>query len=339
MRNPTLLILITLLSLLSCVEKIDLTKSSKQLYLTIEGSISNQTGPYYVNVSYATTEFKNEVFFSKPTPIYNAEVRVIDETNNKDFPFSFNPISERYENQDFAGTEGHVYRLDVQIGDQLYSSESVEMLPSVPLDSAYLIYNIETELMEIFIDVTDPASSKNFFRWTWSGHREALTLTAPVEEVSCDPPVVECCSRCFVPISGKNVKVLDDQLYSGSTFNKVKIGEFTILRPNGYLIEIQQHNISDDAFDFWNSVSLQSESQGGLFDPPPFEIRGNIKNTSNPNQVVLGYFTVSGSDRKLIQFSGRPYSINRYTYDRVCDDCRWIPLADTAKPKNWIDAN
>jgi hypothetical protein len=189
--------------------------------------------------------------------------------------------------------------------------------------------------MEIFIDMQDPVKEQNFFEWDWVGHREVLTWLAPVEEVACDPSFVECCSQCFLQIKDKEINLFEDRLANGSVLNRVKVGDFAIVKPNGYLIEVRQNNLTEAHYKFKRQLKLQMESEGGLFDPPPYQIQGNIRNAVDGEERVLGYFSAYGTDEKYIQFQGSPFVISQVPWDRLCDDCRDIVGADTLKPKNW----
>lgn len=61
-----------------------------------------------------------------------------------------------------------------------------------------------------------------------------------------------------------------------------------------YCILVRQRSVSLDEYDFLRNVKKTTESVGGLFDPMPFPVIGNIVETSDTKMPALGYF--SGSE-------------------------------------------
>ena len=55
----------------------------------------------------------------------------------------------------------------------------------------------------------------------------------------------------------------------------------------------------------------QNDDQGGLYTNQPYQIRGNVSNQDNPNEPVLGNFTVASVTEKRI-FVDRPWLLPMY---------------------------
>ena len=72
-----------------------------------------------------------------------------------------------------------------------------------------------------------------------------------------------------------------------------------------YSLLVKQLSIPKDAINFWDALRQQNIDQGNLYSQQPFQIRGNVRNINNPDEVVLGYFTVAGITEKRI-FVNRP---------------------------------
>jgi len=64
-----------------------------------------------------------------------------------------------------------------------------------------------------------------------------------------------------------------------------------------------------------------SETTGGLYDVIPAAVPGNVKCTSDPDELVLGYFSVSGVSNKRIFIKNPLYVpdlyIDKCTYESV----------------------
>ncbi len=73
--------------------------------------------------------------------------------------------------------------------------------------------------------------------------------------------------------------------------------------------EVSANAMSSTAFNFWEIAKVQTQSTGGIFDPPFAPIVGNIRNVNDPDEVVLGYFHAYAK-----------------TTTRVCVDRQFIPI-------------
>jgi hypothetical protein len=68
----------------------------------------------------------------------------------------------------------------------------------------------------------------------------------------------------------------------------------------GYSLLIKQFALSNAAYSFWEKLRINSTDQGGLYDKQPLAIRGNLRNVTNQDQDVLGFFGVSAMKSKRI---------------------------------------
>jgi hypothetical protein len=60
-----------------------------------------------------------------------------------------------------------------------------------------------------------------------------------------------------------------------------------------YSLNIRQFSISREAFIYWNQMRINKHQSGGLYNNQPLAVKGNMKNRTNPDQEVLGYFMVN----------------------------------------------
>ena len=66
----------------------------------------------------------------------------------------------------------------------------------------------------------------------------------------------------------------------------------------GTEVTIKILGIDERYFNYSNILIDQSEQAGGNpFQTPPAQIRGNIINTTNPENFALGYFNLSEANR------------------------------------------
>jgi len=83
-----------------------------------------------------------------------------------------------------------------------------------------------------------------------------------------------------------------------------------------YSVLIGQHALSEPAYQFWELLRINSESQGGLYERQPLPVEGNLHNLTDPSKKVLGFFSASTLDQKRLFIDGiRDMGIE---YDSIC---------------------
>ncbi|HEX8060227.1 MAG TPA: DUF4249 family protein, partial [Cyclobacteriaceae bacterium] len=96
-----------------------------------------------------------------------------------------------------------------------------------------------------------------------------------------------------------------------------------------YSIIVEQRAISQEEFEYWELIKKTTENLGGLFDPLPSQVIGNITNDNDPSEQVLGYFTGGyvKEQRIFVKFGDIPGNLQVVeAYDFVCET-RAIPYS------------
>lgn len=111
-----------------------------------------------------------------------------------------------------------------------------------------------------------------------------------------------------------------------------------------YYLQIQQFSISEGAYKIWKSLDTQVNNVGGVFDPPPSRVVGNVFNVSNPEEQVLGYFGASAVYKQIIYLNRDNVQIPpvppfaEYIFIRnFCLPCGDNYFRTTSMPEGWID--
>jgi hypothetical protein len=68
---------------------------------------------------------------------------------------------------------------------------------------------------------------------------------------------------------------------------------------------VNQYSLNEDEYLYWQKLQNFSEQVGGLYDMIPSSIPSNVYCTDDPNETVLGYFSVSASSSKRIFIKDR----------------------------------
>jgi hypothetical protein len=67
-----------------------------------------------------------------------------------------------------------------------------------------------------------------------------------------------------------------------------------------YSMIVQQVALDESAYNYFLQLQKTTESLGGLFDPLPSQVTGNITNATNPSQPAIGYFRGGSVQEKRI---------------------------------------
>ena len=85
-----------------------------------------------------------------------------------------------------------------------------------------------------------------------------------------------------------------------------------------YSILVKQYALSEEAYNYWDQMRVNSEQQGGLYEKQPLAIKGNIVNVTHPDRDVLGFFyAVSESDKRYFYKDIPGLELDYYDY---CSD-------------------
>ena len=277
------LFVLTLLLGVSCIDQIDIQTEDSLRVLVVEGSISTSPGPHEIKLS-RSAQF-GDIFVDFSRPESRAFVRIRDEGGSQV------TLEEQSEGvyttpPNFRAEQGSSYSLVINTanGEQFVSIP--EEVPEAPLiDSLIAVYkrlpSVDDFLfdhgVEVYSVFRDDPDQQNFYLYKNSG--TFLIETSPELHVFNPPegrPVPDpkdCCSICWVDeINGDTeLRVLDDMEFNGN--NVTQLASFIIddgaRYDDKYLIRIEQHAISKEAFQFFELLNSQLSISGNLFDPPP----------------------------------------------------------------------
>lgn len=94
---------------------------------------------------------------------------------------------------------------------------------------------------------------------------------------------------------------LDDNSYTKFPLNFVSSHTSRLIY--GYSLLIDQSALSEEAYSYWDQMRINGTGLGGLYERQPFSITGNLHNTNDPEQEVLGFFSAATVKSKRIFIS------------------------------------
>jgi Domain of unknown function (DUF4249) len=327
MKNKTKLTFILLIFCCSCIEEYPIDVFAYENYLVVDGMITNDPGPYTIRLSRSAN-------ISEPSfiPEVNAEVKILD---NEGLTEILIPVAEGvYETSPdgIVGEAGKSYQLQVRLEDgSFYQTAFSELMIPVEIESLTGIIetkptddiNVTLEGLQFYLSTVPASSDTNYFLWrlneTYEYHSDFTIdyiFNGSIQPYPYPDSVYTCWRTdeidqiyCYSTIDQVNPFIKDLPLNYVSTQTKKLSVRYSLLTT--------QYTIDGAAYLFWKNVKDQLTDDEFLFSHQPFQVRGNLKNTYNMEEPVMGYFTVAGVSQKRI-FKNRPDL--EFTYDECFAD-------------------
>ncbi len=281
-------------------------KESNKDFLVVDGQVTDLPGPYQVKIS------KTSSVNDDSQPISGINITIEDDQGITE---TLEEVSNGiYQTRNLQGEIGKSYRLNFTYeGDQFQSSwEAIEASPQI--DSIYYQGEVRETTdplvdvigLQFFVDNSGTEDGARYFRYEWEETwRIGVQWPAFFDYVGNDtiqPVAVQkhTCWRYDDP-SGIN---LGSTL--GLTENRLSRHKLGFITGKGerftrrYSILVKQFTLDEDEFLFWKNLQESNGELGSIFDRQPASVSSNIKNLSDPSNIVLGYFSASGTLEKRI---------------------------------------
>lgn len=331
------LISIGFLFIAACVDPLNVKLTDSTKRIVVDGLITNLPGPYQVKMFYSNKLSVNHL--TPFTPVTSAVVKIMDDLGNQYNLIEISPGLYETDGNEFTGQIGRSYYVLILLQDgKEYRSEIQEMKEPGAIDNVYFEFdpNALTEngdkidALKVYLDSRGGLSEDNLFRWRWTTIHKAVSR--PELKITSTPggdrPTPEPCSG-YIYRGGRLIRVGDctccicwsynyndgsfvskNEFVSESLFKKQFIGLIPITAMHfyeNYYIEVQQLSLSGEAYHFWNLIEKQQKGSSDLFQPDAIKISGNIKNTNDESEKVLGFFGVSAVASKSLYI--QPYEV------------------------------
>lgn len=306
----TLFLLLIYFSFTTCLDEIELETPTSEALLVVAGNIYTTPGPYSVFLS-ESAQFTSGPD-GAPDPVSGAMVILRDDAGNEETLIEFENGEYRTATNGIQGVIGRTYQLEVQVNGKTYQSRPETILPVVSAESLETEVTTTERLNEAgnFVNSTAvtvkvstpfPASQNgSFLRWTTFGIYEYAEIGT---QGNLNPQI------CYVTedVDFDNVVVASSREVAGDFIRQqpvlTRVVDFRFTAR--YCFNVIQHSITESAYNFWSAVATEFERSGNIFDPPPGKISGNIFNTADESEEVLGFFGASAVDTITILVLGR----------------------------------
>lgn len=275
--NKIILLVLAIATLGSCTKRIDLELNNEEFKrLVVEGWFTDQAKAHQVRLTWTASYYANEA----AAAVSGATVSISDGTNT--WPLTEQPIGSGnyFTDPSAAGSSGNTYTLTVEHEGQTWTASDA-MEPVADLDSLALEF-VPGELNEfgeylsgywaVKFWFQETAGTGDFYRWRTlvNGQTSSDTL--------------------------RRASFSDDVLYDGSYIEDIEIDfldSADVL--TGDIITLEQHGISEKAYDVIIAVLTETDWRGGLFDAAPANVPTNVSNSG------IGFFGAASVSEKSVQ--------------------------------------
>jgi len=316
----------------ACVDKISFDTGDVGVYpVVVEGSITDEPGPYEIRVSKAF-DIESKLSIKKPLQVRKLEIS--DNVGNVEELIKVDDGVYQTQVDGIQGVVGRVYKLRVELLDgKIYETIPDTMTASGSVDAithevvSYVnAKGIPEYGFDMFVD-SNSGDNKNF-RFLWKSRMTYQVTTSPeLHTVACaggqcaDPlpcsgyeiyggEVVSTgpctCCQCWVTITNDVPIVSNNEVAKNGFFNHVKAGRLPI---TGFTmaykthVEIAQYSLSDRAYAFWKAVKAQKDGVSSLFQSSNGKINGNWVQVSGPTAPMDGLFYATAVSKNAIDIT------------------------------------
>ena len=317
-RSYTWGILIFACFLVSCIEEIEpVISSDTEDFLVVEAIITDELKQQEVLLSRAIG------LMQVPQRETRASVKVID-SDGIEFVFDETEDGVYTSRVAFAALQGQSYTLQISTidGREYVSSDIATPKSSAVEDFKVLRLTNDNgiEGVGIFLDISSDGNDPGYFRYEfeetykiiaprWEPLRFRVVQDQPCQEIPFTVDLVPWEDErrtCFG--SSKNTNLIQ-----GSTADVVSgivqdfplhfISSDNYIIANRYSIEVTQFSQTQDAFLFYQQLGDFSSFDNIFSQVQPGFLEGNIRATSDDEELVLGYFEVASVSKQRLFFN------------------------------------
>ena len=311
-----------MLGLSACLEPFNPNiPDSEKRFIVVEGMINDGPGPYLISLKYHGKRKEDE------TPVKGATI--VLESQNGEKETLTEVIDGFFLISNIKGVAGESYKINISHEGNNYESTWEKLESSPEIDSIYYQHEIkettdkeeQIEGLQFYITSSGNENNSQYLRFVWDESWKFM-VRWPIRynyigNDEFTPKRDDFFHTCWKHNSSQQINLASTNTLSENTLFNHKLGfiqgeeERYSLR---YSIEVFQYGLNENEYIFWEKLRESNQEGGNLFDKQPATIRGNISNTNNPGDIVLGYFSAVSVKRKRIYID-------------------WTDLPDTVRPR------
>ena len=294
----------------------------------VAGRITDIEGWQEVQVSIASP-----IGSPKYIPVTGCQVKVSDDKGNSFTMEEYNPGSYHVWMEKSALANGTSYKVNVKTPGGETLESGYDKMPNGPaLDSVYYaivdVANPDQSInrvMQFYVDLNAVGNYSQYYKWdveeTWqyrAAHPAEYYYDGKFHTIS---PPDSSKIVCWLTTEVKSVFTL-----STKSLTQNRYDQFPLHNIDGhsarlgilYSMLVRQLALSEDAYNYWEQLRINSNTEGGLYEKQPLAIKGNVKNITNPSKEVLGYFYAASESKRRYFYQDIPEI--ELNFDNNCDE-------------------
>jgi hypothetical protein len=208
------------------------------------------------------------------------------------------------------------YRLRVKTSNgKIYWSDFADVKVTPPIDS--IGYTIQNNGMQIYANTHDPNNNTHYYKYTyretWQFNARYMASYITDGRTLSVRTAAQQVFYCFgtdtstYTIINSTAALAKDIAYQvpiiAIDFGSEKLG-------TKYSILLRQQALTKEAYAFFENLKKNTESLGSIFDAQPSQLIGNIHNSTDPSEPVIGYISAGTTQQKRIYITKQSLPAN-----------------------------
>lgn len=305
----------------SCITPItDFEQINSKSYFTIEATLTDQPGPHKVHLYMSSDKLTGGYFL----PVLNAKVSIVDEKGTVE---TLKDLTQKgyYQTSDsFKGKVGSSYTLNIETVDgRKYVSQPETMRAAPEIENLITKFEVEDIYAKgdprrggfnVYVDFQDFPTTGDNYQWFWKHYQKAYICEVcsngyyDFRSNACTFPRVptditlkyKCDGDCWDITYATNLNVFSDALLNGKRITGRKVARIPFDDITPYYLQFEQRSITQNAYNYYQSLVAQTQNNGTLFDvPAETKFSFNVKSTTNSSEKILGIFDVYSVKSKV----------------------------------------
>ncbi len=336
-----------------CIDRVDLSLPASEFPIIVDGVISDAPKEDTVKIR-VSRAFQVDGVYHPVEGVRSVGVVITDNTGASYILNEDTGSIGTYWTTALQGTVGRTYKLSLTTSEGAHFESTAEtMLAAGTVDSIYFEVvqrknkskNIDEEGFNIYINAKAAPGSSLRMRWKFDGTYQVITN--PDALITIDPFTGEeihlacaagcLCCVCYVSEKEESPIMTNTTFVGASEMSRVfmkyiPINNYTFNQK--YHVEITQMEVSQAVYDFYRAVKGQAENASSLFQPPFFELKGNITATNN-SDLIVGIFSAAAVSKRSIYILRSDIG-HTIVSGEIIGDCRAVAEnSSTTVPPFW----
>lgn len=299
------------LCLISCVEPIEINTNEFESILVVEGIITDEEKHQTINLS---RSYKLEE--DGPAPVSDAIVKVVN-SNGESFDFSETSAGVYKSLTEFRVEYGVGYTLQIETNSGYYESTSVTTNSETNINTVGSLRTTVNDTEGVAITVDNSADDQSYYKFEYE---ETYEIRSPYEKfwelIINEEDEIERIPKeeqdyiCYVTENSEDIVLsntggLSENALDGFLVRFISRNDYAL--SYRYSILVKQLEISPEAYSYYETLQNLSETENIFSQYQPGFLSGNILNTEENDEPVIGFFTTAAVDEQRHFFSFSDY--------------------------------